>query len=90
MNIRWATLQPSHGCVDLLSGNGSVRVASGARNFGDITDPMVFRFPSHFARLEKGMIAIVKPTNASFYTYIKLKEIFKNDIVFQWEVRDEK
>lgn len=90
INIRWATLQLGHGCVDLSSENGAVRVASGARNFGDITEPMVFRFPSHFARMKKGMIAIVKPANTTFYLYIKLIEIFKNDIIFQWEVRNEK
>lgn len=89
INIKWATLQPSHGCVDLSSGNGAVRVASGARNFGDITDPMVFRFPSHFARMEKGMIAIVKPTNATFFILIQLIEIFNNDIIFKWEVRND-
>lgn len=89
INIRWATLQPSHGCVDLSSDNGAVRVASGARNFGDISDPMVFRFPSHFARMRKGMIAIVKPSNTTFYVLIQLIEIFENDIIFRWEVRND-
>lgn len=88
INIRWATLQPSHGCVDLLSSNGAVRVASGARKFGDITDPMVFRFPSHFARMKKGMIAIVKPSNATFYVLIQMMDIFQSDIIFKWEVRN--
>lgn len=90
INIRWATLQPNHGCVDLLSSNGAVRIASGARNFGDITDPMVFRFPSHFARLEKGMIAVVQPTGATFYVLIQLLELFENDIIFKWEVRNDR
>lgn len=89
INIRWATLQPIHGCVDLSSDNGAVRVASGARNFGDITDPMVFRFPSHFARMKKEMIAIVKPSNTTFYVLIQLIEIFENDIIFRWEVRND-
>ncbi len=88
INIKWATLQPSHGCVDLSSDNGAVRVASGARDFGDITDPMVFRFSSHFARMEKDMIAIVKPSNTTFYVLIKLINIFENDILFRWEVRN--
>lgn len=89
INISWSTLQPIHGCVDLLSNNGAVRVASGARNFGDISDPMVFRFPSHFARLKKDDIAIVKPNNSTFYVLIQLKDIFDNDIIFKWEVRND-
>ena len=89
INIKWATLQPNHGCVDLSSNNGAVRVASGARSFGDITDPMVFRFPSHFARMKKGTIAIVKPSNSTFCVLIQLIEIFENDIIFRWEVRNE-
>ena len=89
INIRWTTLQPCHGIVDLLSENGAVRVAAGATNFSDITDPMVFRFPSHFARLSKGMIAIVKPNNATFCVLIKLLELYDNDILFQWEIRKE-
>ena len=89
INIRWATLQPGHGCVDLSSDNGAVRVASGARNFGDISDPMVFRFPSHFARMRKGMIAIVKPSNTTFYVLIQLIEIFENDIIFSLYVRND-
>jgi pyrimidine deaminase RibD-like protein len=89
INIRWSTLQPFHGCVDLLSDNGAVRVASGATKFSDITDPMVFRFPSHFARMAKDMIAIVKPSGATFCVLIKLLEIYDNDILFQWEVRND-
>lgn len=89
INIRWSTLQTSHGIVDLLSENGAVRVAVGATNFSDITDPMVFRFPSHYARLHKGEIAIVKPNNATFCVLIKLLELYDNDILFQWEVRND-
>ena len=89
INLRWNTLQPKHGIVDLLSDNGAVRVASGATKFEDITDPMVFRFPSHFARLSVGMIAIVKPLNTTFCVLIKLLEIYENDILFQWEVRND-
>ena len=87
--IKWATLQPGHGCVDLSSLNGAVKVASGAGNFDDITDPTVFRFPSHFARMSKGMIAVVQPANAGFCVLIKLLELFENDILFQWEVRND-
>ena len=86
--IKWATLQTAHGCVDLSSSNGAVREAAGARNFTDITDPEVFRFPSHFARMKKGMIAVVRPQGATFSVLIKLIEIFDKDILFQWEVRN--
>lgn len=89
INILWNTLQTSHGIVDLLSENGAVRVAAGAKNFSDITDPMVFRFPSHYARLHKDEIAIVKPSNATFCVLIKLLELYDNDILFQWEVRND-
>lgn len=88
INIRWTTLQFNHGCVDLIGENGSVRIASGARNFGDITDPMVFRFESHVARMRKDMIAIVKPHNSTFYVLIQLLDLFQNDILFKWEVRN--
>src|SRR5699024_12023106 len=89
INIKWATLQPSHGCVDLSSCNGAVRVASGARDFGDISDPLVFRFPSHYARMRKNMVAIVKPANTTFFLLIQLVEIFENDIIFKWQVRND-
>jgi diaminohydroxyphosphoribosylaminopyrimidine deaminase/5-amino-6-(5-phosphoribosylamino)uracil reductase len=90
INLRWSSLQTLYGCVDLISGNGSVRVASGATRLEDISDPMVFRFPSHFARMTKGMIAIVRPSGSTFYVLIKLLEIYENDILFQWEVRNER
>lgn len=85
-----AILQPNHGLVDLSSDNKAVRVASGANEFGDITDPMVFRFPSHYARMKKGMIAIVKPSNTTFYVLIQLIKIFTNDIIFKWEVHNDR
>lgn len=88
ININWSTLQPKHGIVDLHSQNGAVRVASGASKFQDITDPMVFRFPSHVARMNKGMIAIVKPESSTFYILIKLLEVYDKDILFQWELRN--
>jgi diaminohydroxyphosphoribosylaminopyrimidine deaminase/5-amino-6-(5-phosphoribosylamino)uracil reductase len=71
-----------------LSSNGAVTIATGARKFGDITDPTVFRFPSHFARMEKDMIAIVQPVGATFCVLIKLIDLFSDDILFQWEVRN--
>jgi diaminohydroxyphosphoribosylaminopyrimidine deaminase/5-amino-6-(5-phosphoribosylamino)uracil reductase len=87
--IKWATLQPSHGCVDLSSLNGAVKVASGADKFSGITDPTVFRFPSHVARMKKGMIAVVHPANAGFCVLVKLIDLFENDILFQWELRND-
>jgi len=89
IEFRWNTLQSNHGCVDLLSENGAVRVASGATDFHDITDPLIFRFPSHFARMREGMIAVVKPAKATFCVLIKLIKICQNDILFQWEVRND-
>lgn len=88
ISISWRTLQTAHGCVDLSSSNGAVTIAAGARKFGDITDPTVFRFPSHFARMTKDMIAIVRPAGATFCVLIKLNDLFSNDILFQWEVRN--
>lgn len=89
ISINWNTLQLNYGSVDLVGSSGSVRVAAGARHFSDITDPLVFRFPNHVARLKKGMIAVVKPSDATFCVLIKLVELFENDIIFQWEVRNE-
>jgi pyrimidine deaminase RibD-like protein len=88
IQISWQTLQPVHGCVDLHSSNGAVKVAAGARNFGDVTDPSVFRFPKHVARMFKGMVAIVQPSGATFCVLVQLLEIFDRDILFQWEVRN--
>ena len=87
--IKWATLQPEHGCVDLSSLNDAVKVASGTSRFSDITDPAVFRFPSHFARMARGMIAVVQPVGAGFCVLVKLIDLFENDILFQWEVRND-
>lgn len=86
--IRWSTLQYQHGCVDLLSDNGAVKVAAGASKFSDITAPDVFRFPSHYARMTKGLIAVVRPSRSTFCVLIKLIDLFEKDILFQWEVRN--
>lgn len=90
INIRWSTLQFNHGCVDLSSSNDAVRIASGAKSFEDVSDPMVFRFASHCQRLIKGMIAIVKPDNSTFHVLIQLVEVFENDIIFKWQVRNDR
>lgn len=86
--INWATLQARSGCVDLSSNKGAVTVASGASKFSDITDPTVFRFPDHYARMRKGEIAVVHPEKAGFCVLIQLMEIFERDILFQWQVRN--
>lgn len=88
IDISWNTLQTAHGSVDLSSLNGAVTIAAGARKLADITDPTVFRFSSHYARMKKEMIAIVRPEGATFCVLIKLIDIFSNDILFQWEVRN--
>jgi diaminohydroxyphosphoribosylaminopyrimidine deaminase/5-amino-6-(5-phosphoribosylamino)uracil reductase len=89
IQVRWNTLQFGHGTVDLISSNGSVRLASGATAFHDITDPSVFRFAAHFARMSQGKIAIVKPSGAKFCVLFKLLSLHENDIVVQWEVRND-
>ncbi len=89
IKIYWSTLQFNSGTVDLASNNGAVRLAKGASKFSDITDPLVFRFPSHLARMKVDSIAVVKPEKATFCVLIKVIEIYENDILFQWQVRNE-
>lgn len=86
--IKWTILQAMHQCVDLSSLNGAVTVAAGVTKFSDITDPTVFRFASHIARMRKGMVAVVRPDKSEFCVLIKLLDLFENDILFQWEVRN--
>lgn len=88
ISFRWASLQYNHGCVDLISSNGAVRIARGARKFSDITDHDVFRFPSHFGRMEKGWIAVVQPEGATFCVLVQLINLFDNYIIFRTEVRN--
>lgn len=88
IQIRWKLIQANQTCVDLYSSNGAIRIASGTTKFHDITDPMVFRFPSHTARMKKDMIAVVKPSNTTFCILIHLLEIYEKDILFQWELRN--
>lgn len=88
--ISWRTLQPTHSCVDLGSLNSAIRVATGARDFNDVTDPQVFRFPCHYARMAPRDIAIVQPEGATFYVLIQLLELFENDIIFRWESHNDR
>lgn len=87
--ISWSSLQYGHGLVDLLSNDKEgVRVAAGVRHFGDVTDPTIFRFPRHFARMKKGDIAIVYPTGSSFFVLVELLELYENDIEFHFVCRN--
>lgn len=88
INFKWQTLQFIHGIVDLICQNDSIRCAMGARYFDDISDPLVFRETSHFARMKKGDIAIISPTNGTFIILVKLLDLTESDIFFQWQVRD--
>ncbi|WDI32614.1 deaminase [Hyphococcus flavus] len=90
IEIKFSSLQPAHGCVDLIAAQDAVRVASDVENFSDITEPMVFRFPSHFSRMRKGMISIVKPNDVNFCLLVKLLELHENDIIVEWQVRNER
>ena len=38
--------------------------------------------------MKKDMIAIVLPEESTFCVLIKLINLFENDILFQWEVRN--
>jgi len=88
IEFKFSTLQLVHNCVDLSAANGAVREAAGATKFGDITDPMVFRFPSHVSRMKRGTISIVQPAGATFFVLIKVLELYENDILFKCEVRN--
>lgn len=90
IRFQWQTLQSAFNCVDLISEADSVKIAAGITKFDHITDPRVFRFESHYARMEKDMIAIVKPLSSTFYVLVQLLEIYENSILFQLQVRDEK
>ena len=88
INFKWGALQFSHGVVDLVLANQistSVTYAKGISSFDDISDPLVFREPSYYLRMRKDDIAVVR---GPFIVLVKLKEITKTDIYFQWQVRD--
>lgn len=87
VDFRWQTLQYTHGIVDLVEKNDSITYAIGAEKFEDISDPLVFREASHYARMKPGQIAVLYPPNTHFITLIKLLEITEFDITFQWQTR---
>lgn len=86
INITFQTIQNCT-VVDLVSENGTIFNAAGITKFSEITEPDVFRFPSHTMRMKVGDIAIVNPPNKTFYVLIKIVEIFPNDITASFEVR---
>ncbi|MBA5640381.1 hypothetical protein H3H37_25305 [Duganella sp. LX20W] len=90
IQIRWRLIQFGHGIVDLHAdyGDDAVREASGARDFDDIPDPLVFRETAHVARMKVGQIAVIYPKNSSFAILIKLKDLTEFDLTFKWQVRD--
>lgn len=85
IEFRWQSLQFGHSCVDLVGENDSIFCAKGTKDFSDITDPEVFREPSHYARMKEGNIAILSPKESSFHILIKLKQLTEFDITFQWK-----
>ncbi|WP_312588185.1 cytidine deaminase [Comamonas terrigena] len=90
IDIRWRLIQYSSGVVDLHTehDNYAVREACGARDFNDISDPLVFRETAHAARMKVGDIAVIYPKNSTFAVLIKLKELTEYDLTFKWQVRE--
>ncbi|WP_197700408.1 hypothetical protein [Variovorax sp. HW608] len=91
IDIRWRLIQYSSGIVDLhadYDGNDAVREALGARDFNDISDPLIFRETAHAARMQVGQIAVVYPKNSTFAILIQLKELTECDLTFKWQVRE--
>lgn len=92
IDIRWRLIQfrSGTGTVDLHAdyGNDAVREALGARDFDDISDPLVFRETGHVARMKVGQIAVIYPKNSTFAVLIKLKDLTEYDLTFKWQVRE--
>jgi len=74
--------------IDLVAANDSVRLATGANEFSDILDPMLYQDASHFARLSAGEIAIVAVRKSTMVLLLKVEEIASADITIRWEVRN--
>jgi len=89
INVWFQTIQYGQ-LVDLVSENYTIWAAAGVQHFSDITDPDIFRFPSHTLRMRVGDIAIVNPAHKDFYILIKVSEITSNDLKVQFEVRKKK
>jgi diaminohydroxyphosphoribosylaminopyrimidine deaminase/5-amino-6-(5-phosphoribosylamino)uracil reductase len=89
IDIRWRLIQGE--TVDLhadYDGNDAVREALGARDFDDISDPLVFRDTAHAARMQVGQIAVIYPKDFTFAVLIKLKDLTEYDLTFKWQVRE--
>lgn len=76
--------------IDLVANNDSVRLAPGIHRFNDISDPMLYQDPSHFARLPIEEIAIIAKPKTTMVLLFKILEITPTDIHFQWKVRNRK
>ncbi|KGT88784.1 deaminase [Enterobacter cancerogenus] len=74
--------------IDLTAATDSVLLAPGIKNFSDISDPMLYQDPSHFARLSAGEIAIIAEPQSTMVLLVKVLEITPTDISIQWEVRN--
>lgn len=85
VGVRWGTLQNEQ--VYLYSDNESVFIASGCSSFDEITDPTIFRNPSHYATMKEGKIAVINLEKSPFIVMIKLVKTNRNAIEFQWRVR---
>jgi len=74
--------------IDLTAATDSVLLAPGIKNFSDISDPMLYQYPSHFARLPAEEIAIIAEPQSTMILLVKVLEITPTDISIQWEVRN--
>ena len=91
IRFEWQAVPPSYVKADLVCHNGSndaVTHAKGMMSFDDITAPLIFREPSHVLRMEEGYIAVINDKKCTFIALVKLLEVTKNSVRFQWEVRD--
>jgi len=73
--------------IDLTAGNDAVRLAPGIKDFREIIDPMLYRDPSHYARLSAGEIAIVSEPGETMVLLVRIQEITPTDITIDWQVR---
>lgn len=74
--------------IDVVAGEDSVRMAPGVHTFSDISDPMLYQDPSHFARLPAGEVAIVSKPQSTMVLLVKILEITPTDIFIEWQVRN--
>lgn len=87
ISFRWCSLQPSHGCVDLIAGTDEIREAVHMERFEDVHDPLLYNKLSYVSRMRENKIAIVFPKGSKYVLLIQLINIFENDISFRWQAR---